>query len=196
MLKIGITGGIGSGKTTACKVFEKIGIPVYYADSRAKKLMVEHAEIRAELSALFGKEIYTSQNQLDRKKLAKLLFGNNVALQKANKIVHPRVQSDFENWTQQHTSAPYVLKEAAILFESGAHKGVDKSILVFAPELLRLERVTKRDKTSAEAVRARMQHQLPDSEKLKMADFVLYNNDEQLLVPQILELHHKLQNNM
>lgn len=196
MLKIGITGGIGSGKTTACKVFEKIGIPVYYADSRAKKLMVEHSEIRTELSTLFGEEIYTPQNELDRKKLAKLLFGNNAALQKVNKIVHPRVQSDFENWTQLHTSAPYVLKEAAILFESGAHKGVDKSILVFAPELLRLERVTKRDKTSIEAVRARMQHQLPDSEKLKMADFVLYNNDEQLLFPQILDLHQKLQNNM
>ncbi len=191
MLKIGITGGIGSGKSTLCQVFEKLGTPVYYADPRAKRLMIKHQGIRQGLIALFGDKIYMPDGQLNRQKLAQIIFNDAEALKKVNQIVHPRVQEDFINWTKNFNHQPYVIKEAAILFESRSHEKLDASILVHAPENLRIKRVIKRDRVDEQAVRARMKNQWTDEEKLKLADFVIYNDGLQLLMPQVLDLHQK-----
>ncbi|MEM9920627.1 MAG: dephospho-CoA kinase [Bacteroidota bacterium] len=192
MLKVGITGGIGSGKTTACRIFETLGIPVYYADNRAKQLMVEDAQLIAAISDLLGTSAYTPDGQLDRAYVASVVFQDKKKLDALNAIVHPAVALDGQRWHAAQTNVPYTLKEAALLFESQNHRYLDKVITVFAPKEIRIQRVMARDGVDEASVQARMKRQMSDEEKLKLADYILYNDGEQLLIPQVLEIHRRL----
>ena len=189
MLKIGITGGIGSGKTTVCRIFELIGAPVYYADDASKNLLLRDEEIKKKIVAVFGKDVLDETEQVSRKKIATLVFGNPGQLAKINSIMHPAVALDFERWMKAHAAYTYVIKEAAILFESGTDKQLDKVITVTAPEELRISRVIKRDNATEEEVRRRMRMQLSDEEKIKRSAYTLVNDEQQLVIPQVLELH-------
>jgi len=188
MKKIGITGGIGSGKTTVCEIFKLLGVPVFHADDEAKVLQNNDLHIRELLIKLFGKHIYFPDGMLDRKKLAGLIFNNSEALAKVNSIIHPAVRNSFLQWTDNHQDAYYILYEAAILLESGYASDFDRTILVFADEKVRIERVIKRDHISEELVKQRINNQMPEAQKIKMVDFIIENRVEKLLFPQIIEL--------
>jgi len=192
MLKIGITGGIGSGKTTVCKVFEALGIPIYYADDRAKFLMNTDEFLVTEITKLFGEKAYLSIGELNRPHIASIAFSDKEVLQKLNALVHPVVHQDSKKWFSEQQNVPYVLKEAALHFETGGYKMLDKMITVFAPKEVRIERVMKRDNRTAAEVEARVNNQMPDSEKVKLADFVIYNDGSQSLIQQIYTIHQKL----
>lgn len=192
MIKVGITGGIGSGKTTVCKLFEMLGVPVYYADDRAKWLMVNEKKVKQAIIALLGKEAYQSDGTLDRAFIASQVFKDSKKLAALNGIVHPAVALDSEQWQRKHASASYTLKEAALLFESGSYRQLDLIITVDAPESLRIQRVIERDQTTAEAVKARIDKQMPAGEKRERADFVIENDGKHLLVPQVLAIHQAL----
>ncbi len=191
-LRVGVTGGIGSGKTTVCRIFEELGVPVYYADERAKSLMVESKPLVKKIKALLGEQAYLPDGSLDRKLIAGLVFQDAALLNKLNKIVHPAVMKDGEKWHNSQHKVPYTLKESAILFEIGSQGFYDKTILVFAPKELRLQRTIQRDGLTKEAVEARMSKQLDDEQKMQMADYVLFNDEQQLLLPQIEALHQRL----
>lgn len=191
MLRIGITGGIGSGKSIVAKVFAALGAPVYDSDSRAKWLMAHDAKLREQLQATFGAETYDAAGQLNRPYLARVAFNDAAQLARLNTLVHPRVGEDFAAWAAAPAAAgcPYVLKEAALLYESGAYRGLDGIITVFAPAGVRTARVLRRDtQRSAAEVAAIMAKQLSDEEKLARADYVVYNDDSQLVLPQVLAL--------
>lgn len=190
MIKIGITGGMGSGKSTVAKVFEVLGIPVYYADDAAKKLMNEDEALKEKLIAVFGKEIY-QDGILNRPHLSGLVFNNPEKLAQLNSIVHPATIADAESWMQQQHS-PYAIKEAAILFESGANKYVDKVIGVYAPIQLRINRVIQRDNSTEEAVTARMNRQMEEDKKMNLCDYVITNDEQELVIPQVLKIHELL----
>ncbi len=192
MLKVGITGGIGSGKTTVCKIFETLGIPVYYADDRAKWLMTHDSELVEAISNAFGREAYSPEGQLNRAYLAKVVFGDDEKLGQLNALVHPAVFRDGLQWHHSQTDAPYTLREAALLFESGSYRAIDKMIVVAAPLPVRIKRVMERDQVTEAAVMARIEKQWPEEEKVKRADFVIFNSGERLLVPQVLEIHRSL----
>lgn len=189
--KVGITGGIGSGKSTVSKLFEFLGIPVYYADDEAKKLMVEDQNLIQELKDTFGKETY-KDGKLNRAYLANLVFKNEKLLEKLNSIVHPALGRHYEQWHSDQINVPYTIKEAAILFEMGAANHMDKVITVFAPAKLRINRVMERDKVSKESVEDRISKQMPDEEKVKKADFVILNDGSQSLIAQIIGIHKVL----
>lgn len=191
MIKAGITGGIGSGKTTVCKVFETLGVPIYYADDRAKYLMLHNAELKAALIARFGEAIY-KDGQLDRPYLAQQVFNNPKALQDLNGLVHPAVVRDSEEWQQQHSSAPYTLKEAALLYEAGSYKQLDKIIVVTAPMETRIQRVMDRDGVSRQQVMDRIKNQMPEEEKVSLADFVIHNDGQRSLIDQVMSIHQQL----
>lgn len=188
MLSIGITGGIGSGKSTVCRVFKTLGIPVFQADLVARRLQDEDPVIKNGLAKLFGKEIYLENGNLNRKKLAGIIFSDHHALETVNSLVHPAVHRAFNHWKEQMEHFPYVLYEAAILFETGSAVTFDYTILVIADENERIKRVMKRDQITAEAILMRMKNQMNDAEKIILADFVIENNDNQLIIPQILKL--------
>jgi dephospho-CoA kinase len=190
MLRVGITGGIGSGKTTAAKVFEVLGIPVYYADDAAKRLMNEDEELKQKIQQQFGDEIYKN-GKLNKKKLADIVFTSPEKLALLNALVHPVTINDAERWMQRQT-APYCIKEAALIFESSAHEHLDYVIGVTAPAAERIQRTMKRDGTTREEVIARMDKQLDESIKMKLCDFVLNNAEYEMLLPQVLALHEKL----
>lgn len=192
MLKIGITGGIGSGKTTVCKVFETMGIPIYYADDRAKFLMNTDEFLVTEITKLFGEQAYLSNGELNRPHLASIAFSDKNVLQKLNALVHPVVHQDSEKWFSEQQNVPYVLKEAALHFETGGYKMLDKMITVFAPKEMRIQRVIQRDNRTVAEVEARINNQMPDSEKVKLADFVIYNDGSQSLIQQIYAIHQVL----
>jgi dephospho-CoA kinase len=189
MLKVGITGGIGSGKTTVCKIFETLGIPIYYADDRAKFLMNTEEYLVTEITKLFGEQAYLLKGELNRPHIASIAFSDKNVLQKLNALVHPIVHQDSEKWFLEQQNVPYVLKEAALYFETGGYKMLDKMITVFAPKEMRIERVMKRDNRTAVEVEARINNQMPDSEKVKLADFVIYNDGSQSLIQQIYAVH-------
>ncbi|MBL7887986.1 MAG: dephospho-CoA kinase [Bacteroidia bacterium] len=193
MIKVGITGGIGSGKTTVCKLFELLGVPVYYSDTEAKKLLDEDEVVKQQIVDLFGHDVIDESGRVDRKKMAALVFNNKERLEQLNTVVHPAVAQHFEAWYKKQT-AVFVLKEAAILFESGAHKQVDKVIVVSAPLDLKVERVMKRDKVAAEEVLKRINSQMVDEEKVKLADHVIYNDEKELLIPQVIAVYQQLIN--
>ena len=190
MKVVGVTGGIGSGKTTVCQIFEHLNVPIYYADSRAKELMASNSDLKAAIIKSFGEDSYTN-GQLNRPYLAKLVFTSPEKLALLNSLVHPAVANDFEGWLEENDTVPYVLKEAAILFESGAYQDVNTSVLVIAPEDVRLQRVMKRDGSSKEEVLQRMKNQWTQERKAKLADHIINNDGTQLLIPQVLELHQK-----
>jgi dephospho-CoA kinase len=189
MLKVGLTGGIGSGKTTVAKIFEVFGIPVYYADDAARKLMNINEELKAAIIKNFGKETYPD-GELDRKYLASIVFNNKEKLELLNSLTHPVTIADAEQWINRQTS-PYIIKEAALLFESGAAERLDHVIGVYAPQHIRVKRVMDRDGLPAEEVMKRISRQIDEEMKMKLCDFVISNNEVQLVIPQVLELHQK-----
>ena len=190
MIKIGITGGIGSGKSTVCRVFEVLGIPCYDSDTEAKRLMNTDPELIKHIRALLGPGAYTD-NGLNRTYVASRVFGDTALLQQLDGIVHPAVERDFMHWAETR-QAPYVIEESAILFESGAYRRMDRTIAVIAPEETRIRRVCLRDQKDEAAVRARIAHQMDDDERSRRADYVLCTDEHTLLIPQILNLHRQI----
>lgn len=191
MNKIALTGGIGSGKSLVAKIFKTFGIPLYLADIEAKRLMNENPDLRKQIVKLLGREAYLPEGGLNKKFIAEKIFHNKELLEKINKLVHPAVADDFENWTKTQ-KAPYLIKEAALLYESGQDASADAVIVVSAPDDLRIERVCKRDATSKEAVKARMKNQMPQNEKDKRADYLIINDGEKALLPQVLKVHENI----
>jgi dephospho-CoA kinase len=189
---IGLTGGIGSGKTMVVEYFKSLGIPVFIADEEAKKLMTSHDIINA-LSNEFGNEILKN-GILNRGKLAQLVFNNPKKLQKLNSIVHPEVKKHFDNWVEKHRNSPFVVKEAAILFESGSHKYCDTIITVTAPLETRLQRVMKRDKTDRESVLKRIENQWTDEQRIAKSNYVIHNLSVESSKKQVDEILKKLKN--
>ncbi len=190
ILKVGITGGIGSGKSTVAKIFEVLGIPVYYADDAAKRLMNEDEMLKQQLQKLFGKETYID-GTLNRKYLSTLVFNNEEKLALLNSIVHPATLQDSEKWMQQQ-NAQYAIKEAALIFESGAQKQLDYVIGIYAPAPLRIQRVMKRDHVTREEVKARMEKQMDEAIKMRLCDYVITNDEQELVIPQVIKLHEAL----
>ncbi|GAB5554508.1 MAG: dephospho-CoA kinase [Saprospiraceae bacterium] len=190
--KIGITGGIGSGKSTVCKIFEVLGIPVYYADDRAKSLMVQDKALVEAIKKLLGEAAYQADGQLDRGYVANIIFRDKDKLAALNALVHPAVAKDGESWHFSQKNVPYTLKEAALLFEAGSYKHLDKLICVVAPKAMRLKRVMERDQVEESAVLARMDKQWPQSKKAVLSDFIIYNDGSIPLIPQVLRIHKKL----
>lgn len=188
MIKIGITGGIGSGKTTVCKVFQVIGIPVFNADEEARRLMQDDKTLVEKIKNLFGKDAY-EEEKLNRAKIAAMVFKNSELLQELNAVVHPAVGKEFARWAASQKNQPYIIKEAAILFESNAHKGLDYVIAVSAPEKLRIERIMQRDGVTEAQVIQRMKNQWPERKKVQLADFVIVNDDKKMVLPQVMRLH-------
>lgn len=191
-LAIGITGGIGSGKSTICRLFEILGVPVYYADDRAKSIMTEDQDLVNSLKEAFGKDIYSADGQLQRKALASIVFNDQEALNRLNNLVHPAVFRDSANWTKSWADLPYTIKEAALLFESGSWQLLDEIIFVDAPEEIRIRRVVDRDGSTEEEVRARIEAQMPDAEKRERAQHVILNDGSQSLIHQVIRIHQDL----
>lgn len=187
MLKIGLTGGIGSGKSTVAKIFETLGIPVYYADAEAKRLMNSSETLKKVIRQNFGEATYEN-DQLNRKYLAGIVFNDPEKLELLNALIHPVTINDAEQWMQQQ-SAPYSIKEAALLFESGAAENLDFIVGVYAPQALRIKRVMKRDGLTADEIMKRINRQVNEEMKMKLCDFVITNNEQELLIPQVLKLH-------
>ena len=187
---IGLTGGIGSGKSTVAKIFAQLGIPVLDADATAKAIMNEDRSVKTKLIELFGEDAY-KENQLNRPYIAQLVFEDAFKLQQLNAIIHPITIQYAKDWAFKQ-SAPYVIKEAALFFESGSSEGVEKIIGVTAPKHIRIQRVMQRDQITREDVIKRMEHQLEDSLKMKLCDWVIQNDEMHLLIPQVLAIHQSL----
>ena len=194
MLRIGLTGGIGSGKTTVAHIFEVLGMPVYYADDAAKRLMNEDAHLKQQLIQQFGEESYI-QGKLNRAYLSSVVFSNTEKTSLINSIIHPTTIADAAAWMLQQQAA-YALKEAALIFEAGAEKNLDLVVGVSAPLAIRLQRVMKRDAIDEAAVLARMQKQMNEEEKMGRCDFVVLNDEETLLIPQVIAIHEQLLQNI
>jgi len=191
LLLVGLTGGIGSGKSYVGKIFETLGIPVYYADKEAKRLMIQDKRLKCNLKDLLGGAAYHRNGRLNRAFVAGKIFKNKPLLEKVNQLVHPAVKDDFLVWAESQVS-PYVMEESAILFENGLNTGFDSVILVTADEDIRIARVMKRDKVTEQLVRSRMKQQLPDEKKLILANFVIRNNGTMDLEDQIQTVHAEL----
>ncbi len=191
MLKIGLTGNIGSGKTWVCQVFEALGTPVYYADLEARKIL-NSPEVIQEIIETFGVKVALNKNEINRKALASIVFNDKTELGKLNQLIHPKLREDFIQWTNNYISLPYVIQEAAILFENEFHTLMDQNITVSAPQEIRLKRVMERDQADEQEVLARMSHQWSDERKEKAADFIIYNDGQQMILPQILNIHQNL----
>jgi len=187
---IGLTGGIGSGKSKILSVFSSYGIPCYESDIRAKCLMQEDAELKSQIKFLFGDHIYEN-DQFNQRKLAKLVFANKGKLEALNSLVHPKVKIDFKSFVNQ-LETPYIIKEVAILFETGGEKDCDATILVTAPEKLRLQRVLNREKTNSMDIKSRMNNQWNDEKKIPLADYIINNIDWDKTLIKIDEIHQKL----
>ena len=190
VLKVGLTGGIGSGKSTVAQIFEVLDIPVYYADIAAKRLVNEEDELRSAITNIFGKQAYAN-NILDRKYISSIVFSDPAKLELLNSIVHPATKKEGDAWMQQQTS-PYAIHEAALIFEAKVSERLDHVIGVSSPIELRIKRAMERDKVSRNDVRKRMDQQLDEDLKMSRCDFVIINNEQQLLIPQVLHIHEKL----
>ncbi len=189
---VGITGGIGSGKTTICKIFEVLGVKVYYADDRAKSLMETNQKVIQEVKSIFGTEAY-SGGKLNRAHISKMAFGNKELLSELNQIVHPAVKEDFENWVEKNSKEEILIKEAALLIEAGSYKELDSLLLVVADEKTRISRILKRDpQRTEESVKKIISEQLSDEEKILLASFVIDNSGNVSLIKQAVEIHSKL----
>ena len=191
MLKIGITGGIGSGKTTICKLFSILGVPVFQADKEARKIMNIDFNVQKKITRLFGEDVYLQDRSLDRSMLASIVFKSPSLLEKLNEIIHPAVRDAFMRWCKNQ-EADYVIHEAAILFESGFHHFMDKNIAVIADEQIRIHRVMKRDRITDIEVKERIKNQWDDGRRIELSDWIITNNDKVLVVPQILQIDKKI----
>ena len=189
-LKLGVTGGIGSGKTSVCRVFDILGIPIFSADREASEIVENDLKIINQINSLAGKNLY-SNGGLDRMELATIIFNDKTLLEKVNSLVHPVVFDHFLNWVLEQT-APYVIMEAAILFESGAEKYVDKIATVEAPVEQRVERIIQRNKLSREQVMERMRNQLDDETRMRLSDWVIHNSENDMIIPAILNIHNDI----
>ncbi len=194
MFRIGLTGGIGSGKTTVAKIFEVLGIPVYYADDAAKRLMNTDPLLKEEIIKNFGEPAYANA-ELDRKYMASVVFNDKAKLELLNSLTHPATIRDAEAWMKKQSTA-YIIKEAALIFESGADKTLDHVIGVYAPLPLRIKRTMTRDRITEEEVLKRINRQMDEEEKMKRCDFVIVNNEDQMLLPQVLSLHKKFSSSL
>jgi len=190
MLKAGLTGNIGSGKTVVAGIFKTLGVPVFDADSEAKAIL-RHESVKEELKELFGLSIF-GKGEIDRSKLAGIVFNDKIALERLNSIIHPAVRRCFDDWTAENSGNPYLVYEAAIIFESGFYRHLDFVIMISANDEIRLERVMRRDNASREMVMSRMKNQWPEERKCKMADFIITNENRELLIPQVIKAHDKL----
>ncbi len=190
MIKVGITGNIGSGKSTVCRIFKTLGIPVFFADIEARMLYFD-TDVIKKVKDAFGAVVF-KQGEVDTKALAKIVFSDKEALKKINGIIHPAVMKRYEEWLLQHKDAPYTLHEAAVLFENGLQDIFDKIICITAPEQVRLSRVVKRDGVPPEDVLKRMENQWDDGKKAAMSDYVIVNDGKRFLIPQIMKIHNDL----
>jgi len=194
MLKVGITGGIGSGKTTICRILENLGVPIFNSDQEGRVILDKDEAVKKEVMQIFDRDMYNSKGKLDRERMASVVFNDPRALNRLNAIVHPRVKEAFAEWCAEREDSTYVVKEAAVLFESGNYHDLDKVVTVFAPQEDRIKRVMKRDDVGEEKVRKRMTFQYTDEERNDLADFILLNEDGVDLLPQVMELHEILLN--
>ena len=190
MLKVGLTGGIGSGKSTVAAIFETLGIPVYYADKEAKRLMIEDDSLIQSIKKLLGGESYIN-GILNREYIAAIVFNDSKKLEQLNQLIHPLTVADSLKWMSQQTT-PYSIKEAALIFESNSESHLDVIIGVSAPESLRIKRVMDRDKIDEASVIKRMSRQMSETEKIKRCDFVIHNDESNLLTPQVIRTHETL----
>ena len=191
-LRIGITGGMGAGKSTVCKIFGQLGVSIYDADSRAKFIMSNNQELKKAITENFGWDAYTRKDELNREYLAKVVFNNEEKLELLNNLVHPAVKNDYEQWAQEHRDEPYSLKEAALLFESMSYKTLHKVIVIASPIETRIERIMKRDHVKREDILKRIQNQSTDRERMNKADWVIYNDGVRSLIEQALEVHREI----
>jgi len=189
MLKVGITGGIGSGKSTICRLFELLGIPVYYADDRAKWLIQNDPTLKTNIVKHFGNSSFTNEGIYNRAYMADIVFNAADKLALLNALVHPVVKQDSQNWLARNASYQYVIKEAALLFESGSYRQLDRTLFVYAPRELRIKRVMERDGVSREVVESRMNAQWPDDKKKSLANDIIYNDGSQSIILQVLKFH-------
>jgi len=190
MFRVGLTGGIGSGKSTVAKIFEVLGIPAYYADMAARRLMNEDQELKKNIIAYFGNESYEA-NELNRSYIASVVFNDKEKLELLNSLTHPATIRDANQWMERQSS-PYTIKEAALIFESGSAEHLDYVIGVYTPTPLRIQRIMRRDNITREEVLHRMNRQIDEEIKMRLCDAVLINDEQQLLLPQVLQLHEKL----
>lgn len=193
MIKVAVTGNIGSGKTTVCRIFESLGVAVYYADKEAKKLYSNN-EVIKKVRDLFGSEVFNKDEKLEHSKLAEVVFSDSELLKQLNQIIHPLVLEDFFAWVNTQGKAKYIVYESALLYESGFNEYFDRSILVSAPTHLAMSRVMKRENTSQQDFEKRSSHQLPEKEKQELADHTIRNDETIALIPQVIELHREFQN--
>jgi len=191
MLKVGLTGNIGSGKTTVAHIFESLGINVYYADDEAKKFL-ENNNVKKSIEAIFGSSIFDNNWKIINRALANIVFNDDESLNKLNNIIHPLVEDDFNNWALLHASEKYVIHESAIIFEADLEDNFNEIITVNAPIELRLARILERDNWNDEEFFKRDSKQLDENEKILMADYVINNDCKNLLIPQVLKIHRKL----
>ncbi|MRT94822.1 dephospho-CoA kinase [Ancylomarina sp. 16SWW S1-10-2] len=190
-MSIGLTGGIGSGKSLVADFFKLLGVSIYTSDIEAKRLMRTNSVICKSLIEAFGKKVYSVTGELNRSELAKIIFNDNDALKKVNSIVHPQVRLHYQNWLLEHMGEPYVIQESAILFDTGLYTSFDKIITVTADKEIRIKRVIERDSCSRDSVLERMNKQISEQEKIEKSDFVIYNNTE-LIIPQIIKIHKQI----
>jgi dephospho-CoA kinase len=191
MIKVGVTGGIGSGKTLVCRVFNLLGVPVYNADLAAAKLTASDSEIKLELTELLGPDIYSASG-LNRELMAALIFDNRKLLKQVNQIIHPRVALDFASWCTRQTNQAYIIQESAILFESLAYKGLDKYITVTCPEKIRIMRVITRPGMTLEKIRRILKNQWPERKKTMLSHYLVRNDGNALILPQVLKIHDEM----
>lgn len=188
MKRIGLTGNIGTGKTTIARIFEVLGVPVYHADTRARVLL-DSDTVKHQVASLFGNQVINPMNQVDRKALANIVFNNKEKLSELNNLIHPLVEDDFAQWCEIHKNENYILHEAAILFESGFNRLFDATIMVAAPDELCIERVMARDGITKEMVIERMQNQWPQEKKMELSEYVVVNDNHTLVIPQVIAIH-------
>ncbi|RPH32875.1 MAG: dephospho-CoA kinase [Bacteroidales bacterium] len=191
MINLGVTGGIGSGKSMVCSIISAMGYPVYNADLEARQLVDSDPDLILSIKELFGEDIYT-KNQLDRKRVAEVVFSNQNMLEGLNAIVHPAVTKHYKTWVDSHKTRGLIVKEAAILFESGANIGLEKIVVVTAPLEVRIQRVVKRDGLSEESAMKRMNNQLPQDELVKRGDYIIENDGVKLILPQVVRVINNL----
>ena len=190
MITVGLTGGIGSGKTFIAEIFQQLDVPVFFADEIAKN-MYNRDDIKSQISAIFGDNIYIS-NAIDKAKLAKMIFNDQAKLDTINHIIHPAVEKEFQNWSDSMSSTPLVIKESALLFETGNYKNLDATILVVAPMKLRIKRIMKRDGSDEQQVSDRMNKQWKDRQKTPLADYIIINDEQNLVVPEVIKVYNQL----
>ncbi len=190
-MRVGLTGNIGSGKSTVSKIFEVLGVPVFSSDEVGKGLYAKN-KVKQQLRQLFPEHDFYPGGQFDKRVLAKVIFTNDEALNLINQLIHPMVEEEFQRWADDLSQHPYLIQESAILFEHGFESRFDAMILVAAPEELRLQRVMRRDGADRESVESRMSHQMEEDAKRKLSDFIIENDGLQMLIPQVMDIHTKL----